>query len=194
MGAGRAPLAFVRPSRRLQVELSPVRGPGGRRLTRAPLGAWAPQWSPTGLSLLVTEQTSVSSYILASVPVNGGATRRIAGPFLDVHASWSPDGRRIALVAVTRDGDHRYHLYLVPAQGRRLADLGVGEVQATRPAWSPDGRLIAFADYEGRVRAIGPDGDGDRTLATLSAALVHGLAWSPDGSRIVFAATQPPED
>jgi TolB protein len=187
-------LAIVRPSGRLQVEVTGADGASRRRVTSAPRGAWAPQWSPDGRSLLVTEQVTRSFSVLFSVPAGGGSARRIAGRFVDVRASWSPDGRRIAVIGVTEKGDRRYHLYLAPAQGGELDDIGVGVVQATCPAWSPDGRLIAFADYDGRVRVVDVDGNDERTLTTLRAAHIHELTWSPDGSRIAFTAAEPPED
>ncbi len=71
--------------------------------------------------------------------------------------SWSPDGKRIAVVA--NEGGEAQPLFLVPADGgppERIVD-GV----AYSPVWSPDGRFIAYAEGRGgrlwRLKGVTPD-------------------------------------
>lgn len=94
--------------------------------------------------------------------------------------SWSPDGRSFAYT----DGGG---LFVVPthsARPRRLVRAeGLYEAD-----WSPKGDAIAFLQLdspeaaEGRIRVVGPDGRGVRTLT-------HGFdpAISPSGRQLAFA-------
>jgi Tol biopolymer transport system component len=91
--------------------------------------------------------------------------------------AWSPDGRRIALVASG--------IVVVKVDGsgeRRLSD-GVA------PSWSPDGKKIAFV--RGGLRVMNADGSGERELTHNAAVFApfwspYAPAWSPDGRRIAF--------
>ena len=94
--------------------------------------------------------------------------------------AWSPDGRRIALVATSRVSTSRNVVVMkVDGSGeRRLRD-------GAAPSWSPDGKKIAFV--RGGLRVMNADGSGEREL-THNAAVspVFAPAWAPDGRRIAF--------
>ncbi|HEY6057321.1 MAG TPA: hypothetical protein VIV06_04775 [Candidatus Limnocylindrales bacterium] len=106
------------------------------------------------------------------------------------HATWSPDGNRIAFDSDRGDGK-TLQVYVMDADGnnvRRLTGLPGG---ATLPAWSPDTRanLIAFDALASReIWAVSPDGsDEPKPLVDGHAAYP---AWSPDGSRLAFSTTR----
>ena len=113
------------------------------------------------------------------ITMEGGESTENGSP------SWSPDGRRLALVG------YRY------IDGGWIHIQGVGsklDVQLTpdskpfddNPAWSPDGSKIAFARTlrgERRLYVIRPDGRGLKRLTTVTG---HNPSWSPDGTRLVF--------
>jgi Tol biopolymer transport system component len=109
-----------------------------------------------------------------------------------VKPAWSPDGRRIAYVRLTR---HAAALFVVDADGgtpRRLTHhFGTTEGEAPwlgQPVWSPDGRRIAFAaghgfyvvTTSGRLRRVAPPrdaGDGrPQWLANGLLALCRGYS------------------
>jgi hypothetical protein len=114
--------------------------------------------------------------------------------FLDSAGSWSPDGRRLALVAAAR-GDDR--ILLLDVGKRRVAEAlripGVGAIRD--PAFSPDGRAIVFS---GSVSGV-----SDLYLFDLERRAVQKLtsdrsadfqpAWSPDGRTIAFVSDRGPE-
>jgi Tol biopolymer transport system component len=88
-----------------------------------------------------------------------GTNARPLAESLDVRgsASWSPDGRWIAISAREADG---LRLFKIPVDGGppvRLMDT-----PASIPVWSPDGRFILYSGPQiGRtvpVRAVTPDG------------------------------------
>ena len=57
------------------------------------------------------------------------------------------------------------------------------------------GAVIAFADYDGNVRAVRRDGDDDRPLVALPGGEIRDLGSSPDGRLLVIvAAKKPAED
>ena len=93
---------------------------------------------------------------------------------------------------MTVRGDRRYHVYVVDTRGgrRQLTD----EVTERSPAWSPDDTRIAFADDDGRVRVVAPDGSDQLTLIRLPGAEISGLAWSPDGRQLAFTAQKEPRE
>jgi Tol biopolymer transport system component len=84
------------------------------------------------------------------------------------------------------------HLYVVDANRNAQPRLIVRDIGSVPLAWSPKGSVIAFADFEGRIRVAAPDGSGDRVLASLPGAEIYELDWSPDGNWIAFTAAKTP--
>jgi Tol biopolymer transport system component len=92
----------------------------------------------------------------------------------------SPDGRRLALVAMDK-------LYVMDFPGgtpRRLSDSDDTEAN---PAWSRDGQWIAFVSWSkngGQVWKVNA-GQGRPQQLTQSRAMYAQPVWSPDGHRVV---------
>jgi imidazolonepropionase-like amidohydrolase/Tol biopolymer transport system component len=113
----------------------------------------------------------------------------------------SPDGRRLAFVALDR-----LHVVDLPAMptaasapmagrdaappqltgARRLTRAEVGEFE---PTWSPDGQWIAYATWSdsggGHLYRVRSDGRGEPQRLTRTTAYYAEPAWTPDGRRIV---------
>jgi WD40 repeat protein len=102
---------------------------------------------------------------------------------------WSPDGRRMMVVA-NPENPRRYDLYAIGVDGAGLVKL---RDDARDGSWSPDGSRILFASMS--------DGDFDVYVMDASGANVRQLtstpemdyqpAWSPDGRRIAFVSVPP---
>src|SRR5262249_44773165 len=109
---------------------------------------------------------------------------------------WSPDGRKIAFAAHSRDGYR--DIYVINADGSGLRHLThtPGKKEDLFPSWSPDGRTIAFARYrvsgfddtQGDIYLINADGSGLRRL-TRTRDSEDDPAWSPDGHWIAYTHT-----
>jgi Tol biopolymer transport system component/DNA-binding winged helix-turn-helix (wHTH) protein len=104
-------------------------------------------------------------------------------------AHWSPDGKRLALMA--KESGKAWQIYLVPADGGAPERLLRESRNAADPSWSADGQQIAF----GRVTDIMGKEDGPRAiqifdLRTRALSMVPGSEgwfsprWSPDGRYI----------
>jgi Tol biopolymer transport system component len=137
----------------------------------------APVWSPDGLWLYYSDDTSYYR-----VQLSNRRIEPLAGEQAAYHTlAGSPDGRWIVFAGPHPDGES--HIYLMRADGSDLHDLVAGD----HPVWSPDGAWIAFvtgerlADYYVRMNNIvrvRPDGSDVQPLLQGSATVTP-PAWSP---------------
>lgn len=157
-------------------------GRGRVRLTDTPKHSeWRAQWSPDGKSIafLSDRGGEDAKTQVWSMPATGGKARQLTKFAEGVDDFvWSPDGKRLALIArdperpagtpkpknpppiVTEryqfreDGvgylDHRRkHLYVFDIASGKAELLTPGAHDEQLPAWSPDGRLIAYVTKRG---------------------------------------------
>jgi Tol biopolymer transport system component len=177
---------------------------------------WAPAWSPDGSMVLYGCEgpvAQIASALCVADPDGRQPPRTLWDKDRVLGASWSPDGRRIAVMGSTG----LYTLDATSGETRLLSPItsrfGIGA-----PAWSPDGRRIAFVGYVlanqlvGRgfadfidVYTVNSDGGELRRLTGVrsrSLPYESGLSlnpvggtpepesmyplWSPDGARLFF--------
>ncbi|MDI1295057.1 MAG: amidohydrolase, partial [bacterium] len=99
-----------------------------------------------------------------------------------VHPTISPDGSRIAFVAL---GD----LYLMSSKGGTPENLTKDAALDADPAWSPDGQSLVYSSDKGGglpqlwIRDLKTG--KDRKLTSIDTQPL-GAAWSPDGKRIAY--------
>jgi Tol biopolymer transport system component len=115
-----------------------------------------PAISPDGRMICFSyrKQGTAGLYVINA---NGTNVRVLVDSF-DVRgaASWSPDGKWVAVAANQGDGTRLFKIPLDGGQPVRLLDT-----RSYNPAWSPDGRFIVYTEQHGagffQVKAVTPD-------------------------------------
>jgi gamma-glutamyltranspeptidase len=162
-----------------RIDLEAATSGGPQRLTAGDEDDVEPGIAPDGTIVFVRGRAGDSD--LWTRAADGTERRLTHEAGAEREPAWSPDGRRIAYVAVRRG---RREL--------RLRELDGGEAtlvahrQARGPAWSPDGERIAFGTVDGRdagIWTVGRDGAHQQAAGTVGGV----PAWSPDGAWIFFA-------
>jgi TolB protein len=146
-------------------------GTGLRKLTDGRHESF-PSWSPDGRLILFQPYTCPGGkcgYGISVMDADGSHQRRLAhvprapgGGGL--HASWSPDSRRIAFLR-RRDQSVGSDILVVGVQDRRLRRVATDSRSFSLPAWSPDGRRIAYASGYGKgisITVMNADGSAKR--------------------------------
>ncbi|OGU15719.1 MAG: hypothetical protein A3K13_12310 [Gemmatimonadetes bacterium RIFCSPLOWO2_12_FULL_68_9] len=133
------------------------------------------------------------------VPTSGGEPRKLTDGLLSQRSiAWSPDGRYVAFVQDSTDGDERRldqhpDIYLVEVATGALRRVTTTPGYHTNPAFSPDGRSIAFNCSNGRGQpedlcVIGVNGGEPQNLTPRWDLDPGAPEWSPDGSTVAFQA------
>ncbi len=196
-------------------------GSGLLRLTQDPAADSWPAWSPLArpgrlaapaptdtapagppalgtLAFLSDRDNPRKGSDIYLVAGDGSGLRRLTTQGAEGSASWSPDGKRIAVIRVldTVGGVQNWDVFLINADGSGETNLTNAPGVERTPAWSPDGSRIAFMSMRsGReeIYVINVDGSGQANLTNSRLFVSHSSepVWSPDGARITFIAQQP---
>jgi hypothetical protein len=126
-------------------------------------GSWQqPAWSPSG-QLAAVRLVKRKSEVFVIDPRTGSARQLTRGGASS--PSWSPDGRRLAVV-------ERGWIALVSSLGGRLRRLTRGGA----PAWAPNGKKLAFVGAHQRLFVIAVPGGTPRAVGHIRGVRVD---WQP---------------
>jgi len=129
---------------------------------------------------------------LALVDRSGGVSRLDVPPAPYVSPRLSPDGARLAVQMLERDGQSDIWVYDF-AEGAQIRQLTTGG-NASRPLWTPDGRRVTFevngGDAPGIYWQLADGSSGAEPLTAAADGVVHRVrSWSPDGRILAFGIT-----
>jgi eukaryotic-like serine/threonine-protein kinase len=175
---------------RIELEEALSRPPEAVRLTESPVGSAARTrervgWAAAALFLagltgllvywrgdrVAQAPAEVQTYSASVVLPEG--IRLSSGP-PSSRFTLSPDGRRLALVAVDSAG--RSMLYVRPLDSRAAQPLG-GTEGAQYPFWSPDSRFVAFV-AKGKLKKV--EAGGGDVITLCDAAFNASGTWNRD--------------
>jgi hypothetical protein len=154
-------------------------------------------WSPDGTRISIAEEFGFDSSgaMIRAIHTDGSGT-----DLLDIGCclvemrspSWSPDGRRIAFVAieVAEDGLVSSFLQILDLSntGSPEDPPGCDLVNTSDVAWSPDGGRIAVGALD-HLFILDLD-TGTCTQITRGPWSDLSPSWSPDGTRLAFSSTR----
>lgn len=170
-----------------------------RQLTRLPTSAMGAAWSPDGRKIAFLDVDGVWRRANVSVvDVASGEVTRIHGSlFGPGNPSWSADGQRVAIAALTpysgrfREGTNQ--ILTISASGgdsawhTPVAHLSIDSRVGAGPAWSPDGRLMAVV-YEGKLSLIPVSANGAPSgpPRRLTSDMAFMPSWTADSKSILY--------
>jgi serine/threonine protein kinase len=137
-------------------------------------------WLVAAVAILAAVATPMFRRVPTSDEVVRFTLSAPPGLQLGMAAALSPDGRRIAFVALDAGG--KPTLWLRSLDGLALRSFP-GTENARFPFWSSDGRSIGFFSNQ-RLRRVEADGGSSQTIC--KTGLAFGGSWSQDGT-ILFS-------
>lgn len=173
---------------------------GGGRIYRLPVLGGEPQvidtgfakrcnndhgLSPDGTQLVISDHSEEKHSLIYTLPIAGGAPKRVTRLGPSYWHGWSPDGKTLSYCA-ERNGE--FDIYTIPASGGEETRLTTARGLDDGPEYSPDGRFIYFnSERSGTMQIwrMRPDGTGQEpvTADDFNNWFPHP---SPDGRWIVF--------
>jgi Tol biopolymer transport system component len=177
-----------------------VNGGGPRRLTRNSPQGYSAAWSPRGgrlafiapkLQRTGDRWTRGRGVAIWTVDPTGRRPRRVRAMDDASQVQWSPDGRRLAVIA---DGD----LYVMRPDGSSLVRLTTDTVGALDFAWSPDSRRLIVSEWRGDrigagISAVSARGGELRRITPPQTKtqiedeqLFWPAGWAPNGRQVAF--------
>jgi Tol biopolymer transport system component len=143
--------------------------------------------SPDGRTLAISDATEEGKSCIYTLPVKGGAPRRITAHVPSYWHGWSPDGKTLVYAAKREAG---FDIYACPADGGGETCLTFGFEHCDGPDYTPDGRWIWFnGQRDGRMQLWRMRPDGRAPEQMTDDARVNWFPHpSPDGRQVLYLA------
>ena len=157
-----------------------------RQLTRNQTINLSPSWAPDARSLVFTSFKDGRPK-LYEMDVTTGRERLIpTGPGMVMGASFSPDGREIAVTRGSGKGDSE--IALVTPDGGAISRLTEGQAINVSPSFSPNGSQIVFCSGRTgspQIYVMGTGGGQPRRVTSRGSYNTQPV-WSPKGDKIAY--------
>jgi Tol biopolymer transport system component len=143
-----------------------------------------PAWTADGQRLAFVNGDDVDlPQGIYSVRPDGGGLRLLVGEA--VEPAFSPDGSKLAYVALARSG--QTGIFVADTDGRNPRVLS-SSAHAVLPTWSPDASHIAFL-RDSAVVVAKVDGSGERVISEEAGGsqVVSPPLWSPGGKLVAYS-------
>lgn len=168
------------------------------------LADFSPVWSPDGAYLAFVRMPQSLDFVdptaeVMVMPALGGSVRSLTtvhmaarlGNQISPSVSWSPDGKSLAFMDRTPDGQHFaiFELNLETLQRRQMTNPPSSTVGDSYATYSPDGKTIAFVRTTKESADVysQPVSGGQATrLTTENHVCLMGVAWTEDGKSIIY--------
>lgn len=167
--------------------ISRADGSDKRQLSKSPLVARFPQWSPDGRSIAFMASQSGSPWRIYLIPAAGGKPH----PMIEESATqgvpnWSPDGKQIAFGRLLDFGSERDPNLTIEFYDldRHLHKTLHGSEGMWTPRWSPDGRFLCAVTQDNRTLRLYDM--QTQQWADLASVGVNDVIWSRDSRYIYF--------
>lgn len=180
---GREVVFAWNPSGSYEIYRAPIDGEAIYQLTAAERRSVQPRFSPDGRTIaFLRDEDGGERFAVWLVDRDGTRERRLGeGTSAHRSLSWSPEGRRLALVS---DAEGSLGIWTVEVESGVARRLAAELDPAADPVWSKDGRLIAY--QTGSEVFVAP-ADGSSAPSRLE---TNGRAfqprWSPRRDAIAF--------
>jgi tricorn protease len=181
----------------LDVFILPSEGGPARQLTFHSADDSVQGWAPDSRAVLFASQRGEDFMgKLYTVSVDGGMPRN-AGADMGVWATYSPDGRKLAINRRAQSywrkyyrGSYQTDVTVMDVAAKSFTDLTDFDGMDSWPMWSPDGHIYFVSDREGNGltnvwRAPETGGKAER-VTSFKTGDVRWPAMSADGKTIVF--------
>lgn len=143
--------------------------------------------SPDGSLLVISDATEEGQSCIYTLPMSGGAPKRVTDKVPSYWHGWSPDGETLAYCA-KRDGV--FDIWTCPAGGGAETRITDGKGHSDGPDYTPDGAWIWFNSSRGGTMQLWrsrPDGTGTEQMTN-----DERVNWfphpSPDGKSVLYLA------
>jgi Tol biopolymer transport system component len=181
------------PTGSLDIFRSSIDGSGIVDLTPDPQSQFMdsnPEWSPNGEHISFTRYFNKKSREAVMWMNRDGSDIRFLTDTSQlstiIGASWSPNGKSIAVCAIPIDGGSNYRFYTLDSSGANLT-LRDSHVFAVIPRYSPDGSLIAYGSSAGLAVYNVANGTIIPISISGTMAFAFSFKWRPNGTLICSA-------